>query len=178
MNRAVAMLLIGLIFGGGIGFTIAAGAGVTLDGHDHSAHLAPVDGEVDHAQMDHAAMGHGDMSGDAHDHDTVITLPAGPDAPTLDVAVTKDGAGWNLQVITTNFTLTPERIGGDHIAGEGHGHVYLNGVKQARIYGEWYHIDAVPGGDVELRVTLNSNNHSALAVGDVPLEMVMTLPGG
>lgn len=176
MNRAVAMLLIGLIFGGGIGFTIAAGAGVTLDGHDHSADLA--ESEIDHSQMDHAAMGHGETSSDAHDHDTVLTVPDGPDAPTLELAVTKDGAGWNLQVITTNFTLTPERIGGAHIPGEGHGHVYLNGVKQARIYGEWYHIDAVPSGDVELRVTLNSNDHSALAVGDAPLEVVMTLPGG
>ena len=170
MNRAVAMLLIGLIFGGGIGFILAASAGVTLDGHDHSAHLAPASGE-----MDHAAMGH-DMGDDAHDHDTVITLPDGPDAPTLDIAVTKDGSGWNLRVITTNFTLTPERIGGVHIPGEGHGHVYLNDVKQARIYGEWYHIASAPAGDVELRVTLNSNDHSALAVGDTPLEAVMMLP--
>lgn len=169
MNRPVAMLLIGLIFGGGIGFTIAAGAGVTLDGHDHSEHLEGEEGVVDHA-----AMGHGDM--DAHDHDSVITLAEGPGAPTLDVEATKDGAGWNLRVITTNFTLTPERIGTDHIPGEGHGHVYLNGVKQARIYGEWYHIASVPEGDVELRVTLNANDHSALAVGDTPLEMVMTLP--
>lgn len=161
MNRAFAMLLIGLIFGGGIGFTIAAG--VTLDGTDH---IAP------NSEMDHAAKGH-----DTHDHDTVITLPEGPDAPTLDIAVTKDGAGWNLQVITTNFTLTPERIGGAHIHGEGHGHVYLNGVKQARIYGEWYHIASVPAGDVELRVTLNSNDHSALAVAGKPLEVMTTLPG-
>lgn len=170
MNRAVAMLLIGLIFGGGIGFTIAAGAGVTLDGHDHSLHRVP-----DTGAMDHSAMGH-EMGDDAHDHDTVITLPEGPDAPTLEIDVIRDGAGWNLRVITTNFTLTPERIGSDHIPGEGHGHVYLNGVKQARVYGEWYHIDQVPDGDVELRVTLNSNDHSALAVGETPLEATVILP--
>lgn len=158
MNRSVAMLLIGLIFGGGIGFTIAAGAGVTLDGHDHSAHIA---GEAAHS---------------AHDHETVTTLPEGPDAPTLDIEVAKDGAGWNLHVITTNFAFTPERVGTAHKAGQGHGHVYLNGVKQARIYGEWYHIARVPDGDVTLRVTLNSNDHSALAVGDAPLEATMILP--
>ena len=161
MNRALAMLLIGLIFGGGIGFTIAAGVGVTLDGHDHSAHLVE-----DHATHD-----------TAHDHENVIVLPQGPDAPTLDIEAVRDGAGWNLRVITTNFTLTPERIGGAHVPGEGHGHVYLNGVKQARLYGPWYHIDKVPDGDVELRVTLNSNDHSALAVGDTPLEATMILPG-
>lgn len=171
MDRSVAMLLIGLIFGGGIGFIIAANAGVTLDGHDHSANLAGKD-----SAADHSAMGHGDMANDAHDHDTVVSLPAGPDAPTLSIETTRDGAGWTLRVITTNFTLTPERIGGPHIPGEGHGHVYLNGVKQARIYGEWYHIDKVPAGDVELRVTLNSNDHSVLAVGDVPLQSVTVLP--
>ncbi|MEO9826425.1 MAG: hypothetical protein ABJF50_18645 [Paracoccaceae bacterium] len=172
MNRAVAMLLIGLIFGGGIGFTIAAGAGVTLDGHDHSAHLADEEGGA----VDHAAMGHDMSDMETHDHDTVITLAEGPDAPTLDIEVSKDGAGWNLRVVTTNFTLRPERIGAAHVAGEGHGHVYLNGIKQARIYGEWYHIPSVPAGEVELRVTLNSNDHSALAVGETPLEATMTLP--
>jgi len=36
MDRRLSMLLIGLLFGGGIGFTIAAGNGVTFDGHDHA----------------------------------------------------------------------------------------------------------------------------------------------
>jgi len=162
MNRALAMLLIGLIFGGGIGFTIAAGAGVTLDGHDHSAHLA------DEIQPAHDA---------AHTHENVIVFPEGPDAPSLEIEAFRDGPGWNLRVITTNFKLTPERIGSAHVPGEGHGHVYINGVKQARVYGEWYHIDKVPEGDVELRVTLNSNDHSALAVGETPIEATMILPG-
>lgn len=46
MNRAVAMLLIGLIFGVGIGFIIAAGAGVTMDGHDHDANVVPETGQT------------------------------------------------------------------------------------------------------------------------------------
>ncbi|PWK56984.1 hypothetical protein C8D95_103220 [Silicimonas algicola] len=36
MNRAIAMLLIGLALGFGIGFVVAASNGVTLDGHDHA----------------------------------------------------------------------------------------------------------------------------------------------
>ncbi len=36
MNRAIAMLLIGLALGFGIGFVAAASNGVTLDGHDHA----------------------------------------------------------------------------------------------------------------------------------------------
>lgn len=36
MDRSIAMLIIGLIFGGGLGFVIAAANGITLNGHDHS----------------------------------------------------------------------------------------------------------------------------------------------
>ncbi len=36
MDRSIAMLLIGLIFGGGLGFVVAAANGITLNGHDHS----------------------------------------------------------------------------------------------------------------------------------------------
>ncbi|MDW4496468.1 hypothetical protein R5H30_00625 [Sulfitobacter sp. D35] len=35
MDRGLFLFLIGLVFGGGIGFLLAAGYGVTLDGHDH-----------------------------------------------------------------------------------------------------------------------------------------------
>lgn len=46
MDRSVAMFLVGLILGGGIGFVVAAANGVTLDGHDHAVHddHAPVSG--------------------------------------------------------------------------------------------------------------------------------------
>ena len=33
MDRSLWLLIIGLIFGGGIGFVTAAGNGITLDGH-------------------------------------------------------------------------------------------------------------------------------------------------
>ena len=36
MNVALPLFGIGLLFGGGIGFAIAAGNGITFDGHDHA----------------------------------------------------------------------------------------------------------------------------------------------
>ena len=36
MDRSLWLLVIGLVFGSGIGFVIAAGNGITLDGHDHN----------------------------------------------------------------------------------------------------------------------------------------------
>ena len=152
MDRRLSMLLIGLVFGGGIGFTIAAGNGVTFDGHDH-------------------ATGH---NGDGHDHSAVksIDLPASDAAPTLAVQVFKDPAsGWTLQIQKTNFTFAPQNASTADVTGEGHAHLYVNGDKVARIYADWFHIDHLPEGDVLVEVTLNANNHSQLSVDGVPLRV-------
>ena len=55
------------------------------------------------------------------------------------------------------------------MAGEGHAHVYVNGAKIARHYGPWMHIAAMPKGKNTVMVSLNSNDHRTLAVGDKPL---------
>ena len=151
MDRKIFMLLIGLIFGGGIGFLIAAGNGVTLDGHDHVA--------------DH---------GGGHDHAALasIVLPVGDTTPTLSAQLVKDPtSGWNLQIETTNFRFAPENASTAHVTGEGHAHVYVNGAKIARIYADWYHIDHLPTGDVMVEVALNSNDHRELVVGAKPLRV-------
>lgn len=155
MNTALPMLAIGLIFGGGIGFTIAAANGITLDGHDHSAHH----GAMDHGGAEHAAL-----------HEAILALPEDGDAPRLAIAVDQDPmSGWNLQIITENFTFSPENASRDHIPGEGHAHVYIDGVKLGRFYGPWVHLDGLPEGTVEVRVGLFSNDHRQLSVGDAAL---------
>ena len=156
MNTALPLLVIGLVFGGGIGFTIAAANGITLDGHDHSAH-----GSADHRDMDHAE---------------VVSLPASETAPTLSVMVMEDPmAGHNLHIMTENFTFAPQNASRAHVAGEGHAHVYINGVKLGRFYGPWVHLDHLPGGEVSVEVTLNANDHRALSVGDAPLSQTVTI---
>ena len=158
MSRALALLVIGLVFGGGIGFVLAAANGVTLDGHDHA---------TDHSN-------HGTASKTGHDHSEVLEVDGV--APTLMIHVMEDPvSGWNLHVMTTNFTFAPLSVGGDHVEGEGHAHVYANGAKLARLYGPWMHIDALPAGDVELLVTLNSNDHRALAVDGATLEATQVI---
>lgn len=149
MNRALGLFAIGLVFGGGIGFTLAAGNGITFDGHDHST-------------------GHG---GGAHDmaHTTALEVPA-LDAPEIALELIRDPVeGYNLRVQTTNFTFTPQAAGLEDVAGEGHGHVYINGKKLGRLYGEWMHIAHLPQGDVIVEVTLNSNTHRPLTVAGQPI---------
>lgn len=150
-DRSLALFAIGLIFGGGIGFVVAASMGVTLDGHDHG---------------DAAAHGaHQTGANDTHHHGGMLMLPDEADAPTLDASLQPDPAsGWNLHIRTTGFRFSPENANLGHVAGEGHAHVYINGGKYARIYGPWLHIPSLPKGLVTVEVTLNSNDHRPLGV--------------
>lgn len=161
MDRSIAMLLIGLVFGGGIGFVTAAGYGVTLDGHDHGAHGA----EAAHGE---------------HAHDTPIALDAGPDAPALRVTLTPDPmSGWNLRMAARNFRFAPENASLDHVPGEGHAHVYVNGSKVMRAYGDWVHLGSLPEGEVTVRAALYSNDHRPLLVDGTPVgdEVVVSVGG-
>lgn len=170
MSRSLALFGIGLVFGGGIGFLVAAGNGVTLDGHDHSDPRAH--GESAHDDM-HDTM---NANGAHASHGAVISLPDAIDAPRLDVAITPDPvSGWNLHLMVLNFRFAPEHASRPHIPGEGHAHVYMNGTKIARLYGPWFHIANLPAGDNEVIVTLTANDHSQLAVGDKPLRQVVTV---
>ncbi|WP_109466576.1 hypothetical protein [Albibacillus kandeliae] len=162
LDRALGMLLIGLVLGGGLGFATAASYGVTLEGHDHGGH--------DHGGHD-AAEG----TGHSHSHDEMMEV-SGPEAPTVDLEVAPDPAsGWNLHIVTTHFRFAPEHAGQGDVPGEGHAHLYLNGEKIARIYGDWYHLAALPAGQNVLRVGLYSNSHKALAVNGAHLETEITL---
>ncbi|MDE4305819.1 hypothetical protein PXK30_19235 [Phaeobacter gallaeciensis] len=141
MNRLLAMLVIGLGLGAGIGFLLAAANGVTLDGHDHEAHDTDI----------------------SHSHVEMLEVPA-INAPKLSVELTEDPvSGHNLHVVVENFHFAPERSGDQPVANEGHAHVYVNGNKIARLYGSWMHIASLPP-DGEVEVTLNSNDHRVLAI--------------
>ena len=168
MDRSIPLLLIGLVFGGGIGFTLAAGYGVTFDGHDHAD--PGQHGGAAH-QTDTAA-GHGS----GHDHTEMLSIDAGSTAPTLDLALQKDPAtGWNLNIQTSNFRFAPEHASTAHVDGEGHAHVYINGVKLGRYYGPWLHLADLPAGTVEVTVSLNSNDHKMLAVDGAALSQTVMI---
>ena len=111
-----------------------------------------------------------------HHHHAVLSLPPGSSAPTLKVQVEPDPkSGWNLQLSTANFRFSPENASGAHRPGEGHAHLYVNGKKRARLYSHWFHIDQLPKGEVELSVTLNSNDHRTLAAGMDQLRVIRTI---
>ncbi len=157
--QPLALLALGLIYGGSIGFTLAAANNVGFDGHDHGAGAA------------HGAT----ATPRAHDHDTTLDV-SGPNAPTLAAGLTPDPvAGFNLHLQTANFRFAPENAGRGDRPGEGHAHVYVNGEKIARLYGPWMHIADLPP-DATVAVTLNSNDHATLAVVGKPVRAELTAP--
>ena len=152
--RALALGLIGLLIGVGLGVFLAVSQGWEMAGHAHD--------HSDPAQ-------HG--AGAGHSHDAVLDV-SGPDAPTLAVKAARDPmAGWNLRLETTNFAYAPEAASGDHVAGQGHAYVYVDDVKLGRFYGPWVHVPT--GGDV--RVTLTGNDHRTLSVDGQPVAVDLTL---
>ena len=105
-------------------------------------------------------------NGHAHE-DTV----AAPEGMAVTISATPDAvSGVNVHIDATRFTFTPEDVNLEHMPGAGHAHIYLDGAKLGRIYGPDTHIDGVPPGEHEVRVTLNANTHAAYAIGD---EMVV-----
>lgn len=117
-----------------------------------------------------------------HDHSmTHGVIEVDPEgAPELDVLVVKDNtSGWNLMLETTNFRFAPEAVNGDHVPGEGHAHIYLNGAKLTRLYGHHYYLSDLPPGEHVIGVTLNANDHSDLFVDGVPVasSAEITVPG-
>jgi hypothetical protein len=99
---------------------------------------------------------------EAHTHAMIEvdrTLPL----PAVAIELVPDSmSGYNLRMMTENFTFTPEGEGDAPKPNEGHAHVYINDVKVGRAYGEWYHLPGslfTPGKNTVM-VTLNANEHS------------------
>jgi hypothetical protein len=79
--------------------------------------------------------------------------------------------GYNVQILPQNFRFTPAAINTGVKNSEGHAHIYVNGIKIGRDYAAWYHLPSglFEAGENQVTVTLNANDHSEWAVGDLPI---------
>ena len=110
--------------------------------------------------MPHAADSEAQMHSD---HPAGIEIPQGQPVPSVTIAVIPDRMkGWNVHVQTRNFAFSANPLSHDSQTTEGHAHLFLNGKKLTRLYGNWYYLEALPKGRNTLRVTLNTNQHQAL----------------
>jgi uncharacterized surface protein with fasciclin (FAS1) repeats len=107
---------------------------------------------------------HTHADGSMHDHSTLLDVSEGP-APFVDLQVLPlDDGSYNVRVQTLNFTFAPQHVDMEPMAGEGHAHLYIDDLKIARIYGEWYHLASLPEDAKMISVSLYANNHQPLAV--------------
>jgi len=99
-----------------------------------------------------------------HMHGDLYEVPA-DQAPKVELVVSEDAkSGYNIKIITANFTFAPEKVNGENVVGEGHAHLYVDGQKIGRVYGEYYHYNGTFEGTKTFRVTLNANDHSDYAI--------------
>ena len=155
MRRASTLFVVGLACGAVLGFL--ASGGLPGKGMDADPGVGSTTDD------DHA-----------HAHDQ-IRLDDGPNPPSVSLALFSEATcTYNLHIQTTNFTFSPENVNGNHVPGEGHAHLYVDEIKLARLYGEWHHF-TVPAGSKTITVTLNSNDHATLVVGDAPISAIIQL---
>ena len=148
---------------------LAAGCSGSDDGPVTATPEASDTVEMQHDQDMGDMAGAGQDGSGHHDHGSSVEVAEGVPVPTVAIEVTEDPVeGWNLRVRTTDFKIVPENVSTAHIDGEGHMHLYIDGEKVSRLYGEWHHIGPLAPGEHGVRVELSANDHSAMAVdGDI-----------
>ena len=107
-----------------------------------------------------------------HGHEETVEAPTG-----MGVALNvhpDSVSGFNIQIVPTAFTFAPGRVNTAHMPGEGHAHLYIDGVKLRRVYGEWEHVDGLSAGMREISVTLNANTHEPYAIDGQPITAAAT----
>ena len=110
--------------------------------------------------------------GEGHAHDQVV------ETADMSVQVTAEVDpidGINVHIVPSGFVFAPENVNQADVDGEGHAHIYVDGEKVSRVYGERFHLTGVEAGDHEIRVTLNANSHGEYAVGGQVVQAVAHL---
>jgi hypothetical protein len=104
-------------------------------------------------------------------------------APKATLEIEKDPTGgFNVQVVTTNFTWRPEMASMEHVPGEGHAHVFLDGRKIMRIYNQWFHLNtyqfSTRAGEQLLSIEFVGNDHAPYTIQGLPVgtEQIVNVP--
>ncbi len=120
--------------------------------------------DISEEDMEKLKMGVISMEELEHIH-TELDLTGSFFIPTIELKVEEDAMdGWNVQIVTENFSFAPHMINQDPFPGQGHAHVHVDGKKVARIYGPWFHLKKMEPGSHTISVTLNSNDHRVFAL--------------
>ena len=169
-------LLFGLIFGG----TVSALAHEYIDvDHNHGEH-GNHDEEDDHDEDDHVEKDDHDEEDEQSEHShALLEVSSSLPVPEISINVEEDKkSGYNLFLTTQNFTFNPDNASSEHIDGEGHAHLYINGKKITRLYSKAYFLGDFEKGSYTIVVELSSNDHSILSKNGNPIQASFELVVG
>ncbi|MGI9418339.1 MAG: hypothetical protein ACR2RA_10935 [Geminicoccaceae bacterium] len=105
----------------------------------------------------------------------ICVVGDGEPAPKIALSVSPDGAGWRVRIEAEDFAFSKDFVDLYHVPGMGHGHIYVGGMKIGRLYAPEAYIGALPEGQHEIRVTLNTNDHRAYVVDGAPASASTTI---
>ena len=118
-----------------------------------------------------------------HQHGEGREVPAGTLLPTVEITVTEaSNGGWDMHAQLTHFAVVPERaLPLEHVDGEGHLRVYIDGGEIGSAYSPTYHLGSLEEGRHEVRVDLLWNDRMPVTVdghviGDSTLVTVEAAP--
>jgi hypothetical protein len=84
--------------------------------------------------------------------------------PTLEAQFTQDGNTVTIDW-STSITVSAENYGADHVEGEGHAHVYVDGEKVAGLKNtDAYTVEGLSAGKHTIEIALQRNDHEAYEV--------------
>ena len=128
-----------------------------------------------HVFGDAGAVG-GDSHG-GHHHGPGVPDQVVSEAPiSLAITAAADAEGGiDVYIATEGFRFAPELVDQAHTPGSGHAHIYLDGAKLGRVFETDYHIENAPPGEREIRVSLNTNDHSELVFDGEKLEAIIAV---
>lgn len=124
-------------------------------------------GEKGHGHQMHKPGEAGMKKGRGGMKHSVKVIPDGyKNPPSVKIRLVKDAhtrGALNLFLDLKNFRFAAEEVNKSSRINEGHAHLYVNGKKLTRLYSAFYFMDKLPKGDLEIRVTLNTNMHEDLS---------------
>ncbi len=128
----------------------------------------PQDGQMDHSM--HANMDHGSMDHSSMDQAAMAMMPQ-VGILEMQVLPGADDGIWTVSLTTENFEFYKPEPGGDvpDADGQGHAHLYLNGLKLGRMYAPTAQINSLPAGQYTVEVALNSNTHAPYMADGQPV---------
>ena len=108
-----------------------------------------------------------------------LDVAAGQPQPQItNLIASKDPKlGWNITIETNDFEFTPQNANQKHSPGQGHAHLYVDGIKVTRVYSNYYYLNGYNDGIHELTITLNTNDHKDYFVNGQQVSKTVKMVG-